>query len=158
MSSYSRDGNLAAIGLKMLGYEVVRGSSSLGGGEALMILKGYVAAGSSVVMACDGPRAPLGDVKPGVIHFAGHAGAPIVPIRAWGLQRIRSRRSWTKAAISAPFLPVVVCVGDPIEVPQDVGDPRALQLRLATALSELAAWSSQWANGPRRAPFTVARA
>jgi hypothetical protein len=158
MASYSRDGDLSTMALQALGYEVVRGSSSYGGGEALVMLKARHAAGSSIVLACDGPKAPLGDVKPGIIHLAAHLKAPIVPVRAWGLQRIRSRRSWSKAAISAPFLPVVLCAGEPIDVPKDVGDPRPLQLRLANALAELARWSSQWANGPRRAPFTVAGA
>ncbi|MCI0636991.1 MAG: DUF374 domain-containing protein, partial [Actinobacteria bacterium] len=36
MASYSRDGNLSTMCLQALGYEVVRGSSSHGGGEALV--------------------------------------------------------------------------------------------------------------------------
>jgi len=155
MVSYSRDGSLAAMGLQALGYEVVRGSSSHGGGEGLLVLRGRASAGTSIVMVCDGPKAPLGDVKPGVVHLAARTGAPIVPIRAWGLVRLRSKRSWTKAAISAPFAPVVVCAGLPIDVPEDLGDPRPYQLRVATALAELAVWSSEWAHGPARAPFTV---
>jgi hypothetical protein len=156
MASYSRDGNLSSMCLQALGYEVVRGSSSRGGGEALVMLKGLHAAGSSIVLACDGPKAPLGDVKPGTIHLAAHLGAPILPLRAWGLQRLSSRRAWSKATISAPFLPVVLCVGEPIHVSQPLGDPRPYQLTLSAALAELAEWASQWANGPRRAPFKVA--
>jgi lysophospholipid acyltransferase (LPLAT)-like uncharacterized protein len=156
MASYSRDGNLSTMCLQALGYEVVRGSSSHGGGEALLMLQGLFEAGASVVLACDGPRAPLGDVKPGTIHLAARLGAPILPVRGWGLQRLSARRAWSKATISAPFLPVVLCVGEPIDVARPLGDPRPYQLRLATALWDLAAWASQWANGPRRAPFTVA--
>jgi hypothetical protein len=157
MASYSRDGNLSSMCLQALGYEVVRGSSSHGGGEALVMLKGLFAGGSSVVLACDGPKAPLGDVKPGTIHLAARLGAPILPVRAWGLQRLSSRRAWSKATISAPFLPVVLCVGEPIRVPQPLEDPRPCQIRLAHALADLAEWASQWANGPRKAPFTVAQ-
>ena len=156
MASYSRDGNLSTMCLQALGYQVVRGSSSHGGGEALVMLKSLYGAGSSIVLACDGPRAPLGDVKPGTIHLAARLEAPILPVRAWGLQRLSSRRAWSKATISAPFLPVVLCVGEPIHVAQPLEDPRPYQLRLAGALAELAEWASQWANGPRRAPFTVA--
>lgn len=157
MASYSRDGNLSTMCLQALGYEVVRGSSSHGGGEALVMLKGLFGTGSSIVLACDGPRAPLGDVKPGTIHLAARLEAPILPVRAWGLQRLSSRRAWSKATVSAPFLPVVLCVGEPIGVTQPLEDPRPYQLRLAAALADLAEWASQWANGPRRAPFTVAR-
>lgn len=156
MASYSRDGNLSAMCLQALGYEVVRGSSSHGGGEALVMLKGLFGTGASIVLACDGPRAPLGDVKPGTIHLAARLGAPILPVRAWGLVRLSSRRAWSKATVSVPFLPVALCVGEPIEVAQPLEDPRPYQLRLAKSLAELAAWASQWANGPRRAPFTVA--
>ena len=69
MVSYSRDGGLAATGLQTLGYEVVRGSSSRGGGEGLLMLRGHLASGSSVVMAVDGPQAPLGDVKAGGVYW-----------------------------------------------------------------------------------------
>ena len=48
MASYSRDGNLSTMCLQALGYEVVRGSSSHGGGEALVMLKGLFGAGSSI--------------------------------------------------------------------------------------------------------------
>ena len=48
------------------------------------------------------------------------------------------------------------CVGEPIDVKLPLEDPRPYQLRLAAALADLAEWTSQWANGPRRAPFTVA--
>jgi len=156
MASYSRDGNLSSMCLQALGYEVVRGSSSHGGGEALVMLTGLFDAGSSIVLACDGPRAPLGDVKPGTIHMAARLNAPILPVRAWGLVRLTSRRAWSRATISAPFLPVVLCVGEPIEVEQPLGDPRPYQIRVAKALADLAAWASEWANGPRRAPFKVA--
>ncbi|MHC4550580.1 MAG: DUF374 domain-containing protein [Planctomycetota bacterium] len=155
MVSYSRDGGLAAMGLRMLGYEVVRGSSSRGGGEGLVVLRSYLTAGTSVVMVCDGPKAPLGDVKPGVVRLAASARVPILPVRAWGLNRWRFEHSWTKAAVSLPFLPVVICVGAPIDVPGDVADTRPYQLRVAETIAELATWASLWANGPRRAPFTV---
>ena len=156
MVSYSRDGGLAAMGLQMLGYEVVRGSSSRGGGEGLLMLRSSLTSGTSVVMVADGPKAPLGDVKPGVVRLASSAGVPIVPIRAWGLNQLRLWHSWTKAAITLPFLPIVVCFGAPIRVPPDVKETRPYQLEVAASIAGLAAEASVWANGPRRAPFTVA--
>jgi lysophospholipid acyltransferase (LPLAT)-like uncharacterized protein len=142
----------------MLGYEVVRGSSSRGGGEGLLMLRSALAAGSSVVMVCDGPKAPLGDVKPGVIQLAASARVPILPVRAWGLGRWRFERSWSRAAVSLPFCPVVVCVGAPIGVPERVEDPRPYQIALASAIADLARFASLWAGGPGRAPFETAQA
>jgi len=154
--SYSRDGGLASRGLDMLGYEVVRGSSSRGGGEALLMLKAGLASNRSVVMACDGPKAPLGDVKPGIVQLAAKSGAPILPVRAWGLNRLTLRRSWTKAALTIPFLPVVVCVGAPIRVPPKPSDTRPYQIRIASTIADLACWASAWAGGAARPPFEVA--
>ncbi|MHC4972623.1 MAG: DUF374 domain-containing protein [Planctomycetota bacterium] len=158
MVSYSRDGSLAAMGLRMLGYEVIRGSSSRGGGEGLVMLRACLNAGATVVMVADGPQAPLGDVKPGIVHLAAAAGVPILPVRAWGLNRWRLERSWSKAAASIPFLPVAVCVGAPITVPPDAPDLRPYQLRVAATIADLAVWASVWANGPARPPFLVSEA
>jgi lysophospholipid acyltransferase (LPLAT)-like uncharacterized protein len=155
MVSYSRDGSLAATGLRTLGYEVVRGSSSRGGGEGLVMLRSCLTSGTSVVMVADGPKAPLGDVKPGIVRLAQAAGVPILPVRAWGLNRWRLERSWSKAAASIPFLPVAVCIGAPIHVPADATDLRPYQLRVAASIADLAIWASVWANGPPHPPFTV---
>lgn len=156
MVSYSRDGGLAALGLQMLGYEVVRGSSSRGGGEGLMLLRANLASGTSVVMVCDGPKAPLGDVKAGVVRLAGSAGVPIIPVRAWGMNQLRFHHSWTKAAVSLPGCTVAVCLGDPIAVEQEVRETRRLQIAVARSIVDLARFASQWAGGAPVPPFDVA--
>jgi len=142
--------------LSGLGYEIVRGSSSRGGGEGLVLLRAAVKSGTSVLMACDGPKAPLGDVKPGVVRLAATSGAPIVPIRAWGTNRLTFGRSWTKAVVTVPFHPVAVCLGEPIEIPEDRIDTRPYQLEVARGIADLASWASLWANGAGTPPFTVA--
>lgn len=156
ITSLSRDGDLAATGLRALGYHVVRGSSTRGGNEALLALYACVRDGSSLFFVCDGPKAPLGDVKPGVVRLAALTGAPIVPVRSWAHAQLVSRRSWAKSALPVPGQTVGVFLGDPVEVPKDSGDPRPWQVRLARAFRDLAVRSSAWAGGPRRAPFTVA--
>ena len=156
MVSYSRDGGLAAMGLQTVGYEVVRGSSSRGGGEGLLMLRGHLTSGSSVVMAVDGPQAPLGDVKAGVVRLAGAAGVPIVPIRAWGKAQWRLVRSWAKVAVSMPFSPVVVCLGRPVHVPREIEDARPYQLDIAQQIADLSEWASAWAGQAPVAPFKVA--
>ena len=156
MVSYSRDGSMAAMGLRTIGYEVVRGSSSAGGGEGLLALRGHIAAGTSIVMACDGPQAPLGDVKAGVVRLASVAGVPIIPIRAWGKAQYRLVRSWSKLSVSLPFNPVVVCLGKPVYVPQPVPDCRPYQIEVAKGILSLAEWAYAWAGQAPIAPFEVA--
>ena len=158
MSSYSRDGSLAIMALQTLGYKVIRGSSSHGGGEGLMMLRGLLVDSHSVVMAVDGPKPPLGDVKPGVVRLAASAGAPIIPIRAAGFARLRFHSSWMKLALSPPFGPVAICLGEPIRVPERVDEARPYQLQLATSIVDLAEWASEWTHGPGVAPFKVAEA
>jgi hypothetical protein len=156
MVSLSRDGGLAALGLEALGYEVARGSSSRGGGEGLLTLKSRVAAGVSVLMVCDGPKGPLGDVKEGIVRLASTTRAPIVPVRSWAQLQLLFRRSWTRAALPVPFQTVRVALGEPIAVPERCTEARAFQLRIARAIADLAADAQAWAHGIRARPFTVA--
>ncbi len=156
MVSYSRDGGLAALGLSMLGYEVVRGSSSRGGGEGLLLLRANLMSGTSVVMVCDGPKAPLGDVKAGVVRLAGSADVPIIPVRAWGKNQMRFRRSWSRAAVTIPGCTVAVCLGAPISVAPEIRETRPVQIAIARSIVELACWASRWADSAPLPPFEVA--
>ena len=157
MVSYSRDGSMAAMGLRTIGYEVVRGSSSKGGGEGLLALRGHLASGTSIVMATDGPQAPLGDVKAGVVRLASVSGAPIIPIRSWGKAQYRLVRSWSKLSVSLPFNAVAVCLGKPVYVPPEVTDSRPYQIETAQRIVDLAEWAYAWAGQAPIAPFQVAK-
>ena len=156
MSSKSRDGEIAATLARSLGYRVVRGSSASGGSEALLQMRGWVKQGSSVLFACDGPKAPLGDIKAGIVMLARGTGAPIVPIHAWGSARWQARRSWTRMAFSIPFCPVGIWMGEPLEVDPDQRDNRPYQLQVARVLADLAGEASRWWGPCPRPPFKVA--
>lgn len=156
MTSPSRDGGLAAIVLRALGYEVVRGSSACRGGEALIQMRNRVRGGASAVFACDGPKAPLGDVKPGVVYLARGARVPVVPMRAWGMERLRFHRSWTKLSMSVPLFPVGFFLGAPIDVGLESESVRPCQIEIARSLADLARKASVWCEEPPIAPFSVA--
>ena len=79
MISQSRDGDLAAQGDRMLGWEPVRGSSTRGGLEALEKLKELALGGYKIGHIVDGPKGPFGVVKPGLLKIAQIAGLSIVP-------------------------------------------------------------------------------
>ena len=121
LASRSRDGELVARFARSFGFEVVRGSSSRGGAEALRRLARSLRDGRDVVVVPDGPRGPREMVKAGVVTLARISGAPIVPM-ALGASAEWRLSSWDEFRIPKPFTRCVVRFGDPIHV---VGADRA---------------------------------
>jgi lysophospholipid acyltransferase (LPLAT)-like uncharacterized protein len=117
LASRSEDGELVARFIARFGLEVVRGSSSRGGAEALRALVRLLAAGQSVFVVPDGPRGPREVVKPGIVMLARLSGAPVVPM-ALGASREWRLRSWDEFRIPKPFARCVLRFGEPIRVPR----------------------------------------
>ena len=65
MISRSTDGDLVALSGGRVGINSVRGSSKRGGATAALELIDKVKNGCSAALAIDGPRGPVGVVKPG---------------------------------------------------------------------------------------------
>jgi lysophospholipid acyltransferase (LPLAT)-like uncharacterized protein len=110
LASRSRDGSLMGDYVRRFGLDVIRGSSSRGGAEALRALKTAVEAGRDVALAPDGPRGPRGQLGSGVIALAALTGAPVVPLGfaarpAWHLS------SWDAFEIPVPFARAAVVFG-----------------------------------------------
>ena len=85
-------------------------------------------------------------VGPEIVRPALPGLAPVRPVRSWGIARIRFHRSWPKAAVTIPFLPVVVSVGPPIRVPSATEDARPYQIAVSRSIADLAKWASAWAH------------
>ncbi len=109
MISLSRDGGLLARVLGHLGYEVLRGSTSRGGREALMQSLLALREGKCPVLAVDGPRGPAGSVAPGAAALAKAAHVPVVfgRVVAAGWRA----RSWDRFLVPWPCARVVVEYG-----------------------------------------------
>ena len=125
MISKSRDGDLVADIFNRLNFRPIRGSSSRGGRQALSALVDDLAEHPFAAHILDGPRGPIGVVKPGLIVLAMQSGAPIIPAyisvsRAWVL------RSWDRCLVPKPFSKIVVRWGEPIAVPKEM-DERAFE-------------------------------
>ncbi|MBN1772837.1 MAG: lysophospholipid acyltransferase family protein [Deltaproteobacteria bacterium] len=119
LASLSRDGRLQARVMRRFGFEVLDGSSSRGGARALAGALERLRGGLDLALAVDGPRGPRGVVKPGVVYLASRSGVFLIPmssacVRAWRLQ------TWDGFALPWPFSRVVVVVGRPMAVPEDV--------------------------------------
>ncbi len=115
MVSLSRDGDMQAVALRLLGFQVVRGSTSRGGVRALAALVRAMRGGADAVFAVDGPRGPYGVPKPGAVSAARLAGGVVVPA---GCAAARARvlsKTWDRFVLPLPFTRVRIVLGAPIE-------------------------------------------
>jgi lysophospholipid acyltransferase (LPLAT)-like uncharacterized protein len=113
--SEHRDGEIIARVVRAFGLRAVRGSTSRGGGRALLELAAELRRGSEVAVTPDGPRGPRHAFAPGALVAAQRGGAPIVALvahvdRAWRL------RSWDRFEIPKPFARVTIAYSEPLPV------------------------------------------
>lgn len=130
MVSRSADGQLQARALGVLGFRVVRGSSSRGGARALgAILRGLRRGDADAAFAVDGPRGPYGDVKPGAVLAARRSGGVLVPMGSAAAGGKTFTRAWDRFVLAWPFTRVVVVLGAPVRPAAHEG--AALELGVA---------------------------
>lgn len=139
--SEHRDGELIARVAASLGFTAVRGSTSRGGGRALLGLVRELRDGRDVAVTPDGPRGPRGEFSPGALVAAQRAGVPVLPVvaaadRAWRLS------SWDRFLIPRPFARVAIAYGQPASVggssPREAGAEVARFSELLAAAAERA--------------------
>jgi len=121
MISQSRDGEYMAHIVRILGWEPVRGSSTRGGWEALRKLNKLAFAGYNIGHIVDGPKGPVGVVKPGLLRIAQATGLPIVPTIT-SAQKKWAINSWDKFMIPKLFSCVIIRFGKPIHVQTDLDE------------------------------------
>lgn len=127
--SQSRDGELIARTVALLGIRSSRGSTSRGGVAGMRTLLRQAREGYDAAFTPDGPRGPAGVVQPGVILAAAATGWPIIPV-AVGASRARRLRSWDRFLVPLPLSTVHFVYGEPLAVPR--------QADVETAAAELA--------------------
>lgn len=135
--SQSRDGDIAAWLAEFSGLPALRGSSSKGGKLAMEGMINFLndkkGIGFNIV---DGPRGPLGIIKPGSIRIAQKTGASIVPTflisnDVWHVN------SWDRFMIPKPFSTVTLKFGEMIQVDdiQTSDEFESARLRLEQAMA-----------------------
>jgi lysophospholipid acyltransferase (LPLAT)-like uncharacterized protein len=110
--SEHRDGEIITRIAKTIGFLAVRGSTSRGGGRALLGLVAELQRGRPVAVTPDGPRGPAGHFAPGALVAAQRAGVPVLTVgahasAAWQLG------SWDHFLIPKPFARINVAYGGP---------------------------------------------
>ncbi len=145
LTSQSFDAEYAARCAKRFGFGMIRGSSTRGGGAAIVELARMARRGFATFLLADGPRGPRHQVKPGVIHLAKATGRPIIPgttrpVRCWTLN------SWDRMQIPKPFSRVVVIREAPIYIAADADEAelQKKQAELQQTLDELTQRAVDW--------------
>ncbi len=131
MASRSADGALAAGAVRALGLCVTRGSSSRGGGEALMEMRAALRGGAPrAALTVDGPHGPWRRVQAGAVVLARRLAIPLVPA-TFSCRRGSVLGSWDRMLLPRPFTRVVVAYGEPWE-------PARLRVRSEEATAAIA--------------------
>ncbi len=119
--SEHKDGEVIARILQIMGYRLIRGSTSRGAGRALLGLVRTLKDGNDVAVTPDGPRGPRHQFAPGAAIAANRAGAPVVPAVAF-VDRYWQLRTWDGFIIPKPFARITIAYGEPTLI--DAGTPR----------------------------------
>jgi len=116
--SKSKDGEILTRLLKNWNYNVVRGSSHIGGKEALNIMENTIDEGYSFAITPDGPTGPPYKMKAGAVVLAHRKSIPLL-LMGTASNRNFVFNSWDKFQVPKPFSKVSVVYSEPIYVRED---------------------------------------
>lgn len=121
--SQSKDGAYLSAILEQWGFTMIRGSSHIGGKEAMQLMVDAVRAGSALAITPDGPRGPKNEMKMGAVRTAQRTHVPLV-LAGVAMKKKRHLRSWDAFQVPMPFTRVAVVYADPVIVPAELtGEP-----------------------------------
>ncbi len=121
ITSQNFDGEWIARIMRRFGYLQARGSTSRGGGRALLQLTRDMAEGMTTAFTVDGPRGPAYQAQPGAVWLAKVTGNPIVPFHVEAAP-CWTARSWDRAQIPKPWSRLAMVIGAPLDVPADADE------------------------------------
>jgi hypothetical protein len=116
--SQHRDGEVVSRIARILGFEVVRGSTTRGGARAAREMLKRAKSGRCLAVTPDGPRGPRHVFQQGAVKLAQLTGLPILPVGI-GVERRKELSSWDRFIIPAPFSRCVYAFGEPILVKRE---------------------------------------
>ncbi len=111
--SQSKDGEVLAKILEKWNYKVVRGSSSIGGNEALSVMIDLIRENYSLAITPDGPQGPIYKMKAGAVISAKKTNVPLF-LAGIGIKKKFVLKSWDHFEVPKPFSKVVVLYSDPV--------------------------------------------
>lgn len=117
--SKSKDGNILAHVLTRWNYKVVRGSSHVGGNEALSTITDLIKQNYSMVITPDGPTGPVYKMKAGAVIAAKRTEVPLILVGICSKRKI-NLKSWDKFEIPLPFSRIEVVYSEPIYIDKEL--------------------------------------
>ena len=118
IASKSEDGHLTSEISKKVGWNPIRGSSHKGGTLALMKIIKKLKKNKLALHIVDGPRGPIGKVKPGLLSMAKFSNALIIPFYV-SASSYYMVSSWDKFIIPKPFSKVTINFDEAIKVDEN---------------------------------------
>ncbi len=151
LTSRHRDADWLSVAAGHLGFEIIRGSTARGGGQALLEL--IRTGDKNVGIACDGPRGPRRKMAPGPIFLSSKLQIPLITY-AVGYDRPKRLKSWDRFAIPRPFSRARWIIGPRMQIPANV-DRQGVEhyrLQVEQILNDLTAEAESWAVSGSRLP------
>lgn len=132
MCSKSSDGDVMTSVEEGLGYRVARGSSGSGGARALaeMIRAQREDPRLNSCLAVDGSRGPRGIAQLGILTLARKTNGVLLPVAASTNSCWVNQRSWDRTVIPKLGAEIRILIGEPLNVPRNVSEIEAEELRV----------------------------
>lgn len=113
--SKSKDGDVLAHILSKWNYKVVRGSSHIGGKEALEMMLDLTNQNFSLTITPDGPTGPIHKMKAGAVVTAKKSKIPLLMLGI-GIKNKIVLKSWDNFEIPKPFTKITAVYSDPLYI------------------------------------------
>lgn len=141
------DGEFITQVSRFLGADVVRGSTTHGGVQALMDML-ECSTRTHLMVTPDGPQGPRRRVQLGLIFLASFTGLPIVPCGV-GYANAWRARSWDKLALPLPWSTGRGIMAPAISIPPNLTRQQLEHYRTVVeeAMLKTIAAAENWANG-----------
>jgi lysophospholipid acyltransferase (LPLAT)-like uncharacterized protein len=136
--SPSLDGEAPSMLARVYGGEVIRGSGTYTGSQAVRALYKQVKGDKlSPLITPDGPRGPRFAFKGGALTVAQLCGVPVVPL-AYAASPAKVLGTWDKFVLPLPFSRIVIAVGEAYMPPRRASpdEAEAMQRHMAARLHE----------------------
>jgi len=137
--SPSVDGEIPAKLAQSWGGEVIRGSTTRTGAQAMRDMYNLVVKqGVSPVSTSDGPQGPIHVFKIGDVLLSQFTQAPLLPL-AYAAEKAWMMNSWDQFIIPKPFSRIAIVIGEPVTIPKGLPaeELEPFRLQMENALKTL---------------------
>lgn len=115
LASPHTDGKIITDVVKLMGYQVIEGSSNRNPIGAIKHIIKVLLAGGGVVITPDGPRGPVYKINSSITKIAYKINKPIIPLSCMPTKYIRLK-SWDKLILPKPFGVIKVVIDEPMKL------------------------------------------